>query len=114
MGVDYIVKSKANPALFEGSSDAYLKYALRDIAWGDILNLLRINLGLLYDSRISYWAPEQVHDMYESVKLLYTEPSEVLYEEEDIVKANMLRADTKKLLDYFQMLVDNEAYIHVY
>lgn len=113
MGVDYLIKSNKNPMLFDGTSDAYIGYALRDVEWGTILNLLRINLGLLYDSRISYWVPEQVRDMYESIKLLYTDPHKALHYDEDIEHAIKLKDHTKKVLDYFQVLVDNEAYIHV-
>ena len=117
MGIDYHCRSKRNPNIFEDSMDAYLSYALRHIEWETILNLLRIRLDSVYDTRINYWTPEQVNHMYESIKSLYENPHEILYTpystEEEINIEKTLGDDIKILLDHFKYLVDSEAYIYV-
>jgi len=124
MGVDYTIFSKKNKDLFkEDDPNQFLKYALMDIAWGEILDLLRINLGLLYDNSINYWCPEQVNDMYNMIKNINEDPYK-LYDGwkkhelethmiEDIQKAIKLKDDINKLCEYFKFLSDNECYISV-
>ncbi len=124
MGIDYVVKSK-NTNIFNDEMQLYIKYALKDIEWFKILELLNINLGALYSNSINYWAPEQVKDMYKSIKLLYDDPYNSLCEgfeeescfyekQEEVIMVESMKDDVKKLLDYFEILVKNEAYIYVF
>jgi hypothetical protein len=107
----------------EDDPNMWLKYALKDIEWIDILDLLNINLAALYGSAIRYWSPEQVKDMYEMITRLDEDPYN-LYgpwkKEElephmikDIEKAIKLKDDIHQLKEYFEFLVANEAYIEV-
>jgi hypothetical protein len=124
MGIDYLVKSKINPNMYaEDDPNMWLKYALKNIEWIEILNLLNINLAALYDSAINYWASDQVKDMYEMIEGLDEDPYN-LYgpwkKEElephmikDIEKAIKLKDDISVLKEYFEFLVANEAYIEV-
>jgi hypothetical protein len=118
MGVDFHVYSKVNPEMFaKEDMNQYLNYALRHVNWSTILELLNMNLFALNSNRISYWCPEQVKDMYESIKALYDDPENVLCSDEPdqemLEKANVLHEDTKVVMDYFEYLVKNEAYIRV-
>ncbi len=124
MGIDYLVKSKVNPAMYgEDDPNMWLKYALHEIKWYEILDLLNINLAALYDSAIRYWSPEQVKDMYEMIARLDEDPYILYYgwkKEElephmikDIEKAIKLKDDIRVLKEYFEFLVANEAYIEV-
>ena len=75
MGIDYVIVSKINPNMYEENDpNKYLKYALIEIDWESILDLLRINLSILYDSAINYWTPEQVKDMYLMIKGINDDP----------------------------------------
>ncbi len=125
MGIHIVVKSKINPNMYtEDDPNKWLKYALKDIEWGEIFDLLNINLAALYDSAINYWSPEQVKDMYEMIKRLDEDPYSLYYgwtKEQlephmikDIDKAMVLKEDIRRLKDYFKFLVDNEAYIEVF
>ena len=125
MGIDYLVKSKINPNMYtDDDPNMWLKYALKEIKWDEILDLLYINLAALYGSAIRYWSPEQVKDMYEMITRLDEDPYN-LYgpwkKEElephmikDIEKAIKLKDDIHHLKEYFEFLVLNEAYIEVY
>jgi hypothetical protein len=125
MGIDYVIKSKSNPNMYEENDPKkYLKYALVEINWKSILDLLHINLSVLYDSAINYWTTEQVKDMYLMIKAIDEDPYNLYIgwkKEElenhmikDIEKAIKLKYDISKLKDYFEMLVKNEAYIYVF
>ncbi len=122
MGVDFHVYSKVNPGMFANDDpNQYLNYAFRDVDWTTIFELLNINLFALNSNRISYWCPEQVKDMYESIKALYEDPETVLsYGEPDqemlknLQTAKRLHDDTKTVMDYFEKLVQNGAYIRVF
>lgn len=125
MGIDYKIKSRKNPHMYkEDDPNQYLKYAIQDIQWDKIFNLLHINLGLLYNSSINYWHPEQVKDMYIMIKSINEDPNNLYigwkneeledHMKDDIEKAKKLKEDIRKLKEYFEYLVQNEAYIEVF
>jgi hypothetical protein len=105
MGIDYKIQSKDYPDMYsENDPNQYLKYALQNIKWQEILEILGIRLDALLDSGIQYWCPEQVKDMYESIKRLHLEPTEDMN----------LQDDCKQLMEYFEHLVKHNAYIYVF
>ncbi len=66
MGIDFLTYSKINPDMYkEDDPHQYLKYALRDIEWFKILDLLDIYLA---NNTLNYWCPEQVEDIYNRIK----------------------------------------------
>jgi hypothetical protein len=125
MGIHIVAKSKINPNMYaDDDPNKYLNYALKDIQWNTIMELLHIDIAMLYGSAINYWAPEQVKDMYMMIKAIDEDPYN-LYgpwkKEEledhmisDIEKAIKLKEDIRQLKEYFEFLVTNEAYIEVY
>jgi hypothetical protein len=125
MGIDYKIKSQKNPQMYkEDDPNQYLTWAIKDIQWDKIFELLHINLGLLYNSSINYWCPEQVKDMYIMIKSINEDPynlyvgwkKEELEDHmiDDIEEAKKLKEDISKLKEYFEYLVENEAYIEVF
>jgi hypothetical protein len=113
MGIDYKVESASCPELFTDPSDAYLKWALRDIEWRKVLNFLHINLALLYDSAIDYWSESQVEDMRDLIKGL-AEGTMEFYEEADRITAESLKDDAAELLVHFNYYVMKGARIRVF
>ena len=119
MSISYRCVSKKNPNMFEKVMDSYLDCSLHHIQWEIIFELLHIRLDSLFDTRINYWAPEQVAHMRDSIKSLYEDPHKTLYipppyeTEQEINLAKSLKDDIKILLDHFTYLVDNESYIYV-
>ena len=125
MGIHIVVKSKINPNMYaDNDPNKYLNYALKDIEWNTIMELLHIDIAMLYGSAINYWSSEQVRDMYMMIKDI-DEDHYNLYgpwkKEEledhmisDIEKAITLKDDIRVLKEYFEFLVANEAYIEVY
>jgi hypothetical protein len=122
MGIDFLTYSKINPDMYkEDDPNQYLKYALRDIEWFKILDLLNINLG---NNALNYWCQEQVEDIYNRIKSINEDPynlysgweKEELEEHmiDDINKAIKLKDDIEKLCEYFKFLVDNKAYIRIF
>ncbi len=122
MGIDFLTYSKINPDMYkEDDPHQYLKYALRDIEWFKILDLLDIYLA---NNTLNYWCPEQVEDIYNRIKSIDEDPynlyngwqKQELEEHmiDDINKAIKLKDDIKKLCEYFKFLVDNKAYIRIF
>lgn len=122
MGVDYVIKSKINPNMYdENDPNQYLKWALRDVKWIKVFNLLNFNLA---DNSLNYWCAEQVEDIYNMIKKVEEDPYQLYYgwkkEElephmiEDINEAITLKDDIKKMSEYFKYIADNKAYIHIF
>ncbi len=122
MGVDYVIKSKINPNMYdEDDPNKYLKWTLRDVEWIKVFNLLNFNLA---DNSLNYWCPEQVEDIYNMIKKVEEDPYQLYYgwkrEQlephmiEDINEAIKLKDSIKKMSEYFKYLADNKAYIHIF
>ncbi len=122
MGIDYVVYSKINPDMYKKDDpNQYLKYALCDIEWFKILDLLNIYLA---NNTLNYWCPEQVEDIYNRIKSIDEDPYNLYngwkkeeleeYMLDDINKAMKLKDDIKKLCEYFKFLVDNKTYIKIF
>ena len=125
MGIHIVAKSKINPAMYgEDDPNKYLNYALKDIEWETIMELLHFDIAMLYGSAINYWAPEQVKDIYLMIKDIDEDPYNLYgpwkkeeledHMKDDIEKAITLKDDIHVLKEYFEFLVKNEAYIEVY
>jgi hypothetical protein len=119
MGIDFYIYSKTYPTMIqEDDPNTFLGYALGEIQWKTILDLLHINLA---ENSLRYWCPEQVEHIYKSICELYEKgpywqwPHNELEPHmlRDIETATHLKSHTLKLRDYFKYLVDHNAYIGI-
>lgn len=123
MGVDFIVKSRKNPAMYaEDDPEQYLKYAWRNIRWVEILvDLLGFDMEPhLYYEYDNNREPSQVEDMRDHIRamlggtyhtIIYVDPTEY---EEMKKRFEVLREDAVRLLRYFDYYVENEAYFEIW
>ena len=104
-----MVESRTQKIVFADESDAYCKYAWRNIDWEPVLEFLEIRLDLLMMSAINYWSECQVKDMRDMIQKLVDSDEGLLWNDERREEAGPLRHAATELLIWFNFYVENEA-----
>ena len=120
MGIDYAIESTINKQKYENTPERFLKYALRDINYVEIFNILDIRLYILYDHAIRFWSCDQVKMMYQLIKDLYESPTKIIYDDDPeevnklLLQVAGMRQDIYELMKKFEEYVDDKCEIHVF